>query len=882
MALPQDPKSDDPTFTVVNNEIFASFFPDTTTTTGGTPPTITTSGPSGNVATVSGSGIAINLIFDNAAMSASASLRVGVEQAASILASMITDKITVNLNIDISGSGGGAAAGPDHGLYVSYSTVRSDLINNATPGDTTFNTLPAGSSIQGQSSVAVWNAQLKLWGLIAANDTTTDDGSAYFSADINPNLIVGVALHELTHALGRIPYGAAPDVFDLSRFTSSGVRLFQGGATAPAAYFSVNGGATKLADYGQASDASDFLNSGVQGANDPFNEYYSSSTVQFLSNVDLQQLDALGFHLLTTTNRAPVAAAVQANVSAALGATFKATDLFMFGDPDGNETLYSVAVTESNTSGAGSWYYNGSKVTGSITVGIQNVNLLEYHATGAGSENITLKVSDGQTWSNTATVAVTVAASVNHAPVAAAVQASESVLLGAVLKATDLFTYNDPDGNSTLYSVTVTESDTVAGGSWYYNGSKVTGSINVGIQNIGQLEYHADNAGTETLTLTVSDGQAWSNAATTAITVSAPINHAPVATAVQASETVQPGAVLKVADLFSYSDADGNSTLYSATVGESDTAGEGSWYYNGSKVTGSINVGIQNVGLLEYHATNTGTENLTLQVSDGQTWSNAATTAVTIAAPVNHAPVTTAVQANLSATLGAVFKATDLFTFSDPDGNSTLYSVTVAESNTASAGSWYYNGAKVTGSINVGIQNVSLLEYHATGTGTENITMQVSDGQAWSNTATTAVTVSAPVNHPPVTAADQASLAVQVGAIFKVQDVFTFSDPDGNSTLYSATVTESDTAGAGSWFYNGSQVAGSINVGIQNIGLLEYHATATGTENITLQVSDGQAWSNVSTTAVTVTAPSPTALHHVEPDPITPPLHNSLSDFHLA
>ncbi|MFX8246687.1 hypothetical protein ABTL56_19195, partial [Acinetobacter baumannii] len=91
------------------------------------------------------------------------------------------------------------------------------------------------------------------------------------------------------------------------------------------------------------------------------------------------------------------------------------------------------------------------------------------------------------------------AASVNHAPVAAAVQASESVLLGAVLKATDLFTYNDPDGNSTLYSVTVTESDTVAGGSWYYNGSKVTGSINVGIQNIGQLEYHADNAGTETL-----------------------------------------------------------------------------------------------------------------------------------------------------------------------------------------------------------------------------------------------------------------------------------------------------------------------------------------------------------------------------------------------
>src|SRR6266699_2449146 len=69
---------------------------------------------------------------------------------------------TVTLLIDYSGTGGGAAAGPDHGLYESYSSIRSYLINNATPGDATFNALPTGSSIQGQSNVAVWNAQLKL------------------------------------------------------------------------------------------------------------------------------------------------------------------------------------------------------------------------------------------------------------------------------------------------------------------------------------------------------------------------------------------------------------------------------------------------------------------------------------------------------------------------------------------------------------------------------------------------------------------------------------------------------------------------------------------------------------------------------------------------
>src|SRR5437868_2607673 len=242
------------------------------------------SGPTTIVAMTTG-GITINLLFDAAAMAAPASFRAGIQQAASLLTAAISDRITVNIKIDYSGIGGGAAAGPDNGLYVNYTTVRADLINNATAGDTTFNALPGGPSIQGQTNVAVWNAQLKLWGVLGANDTTTDDGSATFATDINPNLLVGVALHELTHAMGRVPYGAQPDIFDFYRFTSAGTRLFAGGATAPAAYFSLDGGNTKLADYGQNSDPSDLLNSGVQGPNDPFNEFYTSNTLRQLTTV---------------------------------------------------------------------------------------------------------------------------------------------------------------------------------------------------------------------------------------------------------------------------------------------------------------------------------------------------------------------------------------------------------------------------------------------------------------------------------------------------------------------------------------------------------------------------------------------------------------------
>ena len=260
------------------------------------------SGGVGSVVTeTSGSGLTINLIFDAAAMAAPASFRAGIEQAAALLSAAISDKITLNFNIDYSGTGGGAAAGPDNGQWISYSTVRADLVNNASPGDTTFNALPTGSTIQAQSSVAVWNAQLKLWGLLGANDTTTDDGSLTFATDINTNLLVGVALHELTHAMGRVPYGPQPDLFDFYRFTSPGARLFTDNIPAAAAYFSLDGGNTKMADYGQNSDPSDFLNSGVQGANDPFNEYYSGSTLQQLTAVDLKQLDALGFHLASGT-----------------------------------------------------------------------------------------------------------------------------------------------------------------------------------------------------------------------------------------------------------------------------------------------------------------------------------------------------------------------------------------------------------------------------------------------------------------------------------------------------------------------------------------------------------------------------------------------------
>jgi len=324
------------------------------------------------VAETSSSGFTINLIFDSAAMAAPASFRAGIEQAASILSATITNKITVNIGIDYSGTGGGAAAGPDNGQYVSYSTVRADLIADATPDDASFNALPTGSTIQGQSQVAVWNAQLKLFGLISANDTTTDDGSATFSTDINPNLLVGVALHELTHAIGRVPYGPQPDIFDFYRFTGVGTRLFTDNIPSSSAYFSLDGGNTKLADFGVSSDPSDFLNppNSMLTPNDAFNEFYSGTTLQSLTTVDKEMLDALGFSLAT-----PVTLSVTSDAGATAGEHIALSSLVSVSDPGGVGYQTLELWDSKGTVAGGQFVVNGAAESGGHEIDVSPANV---------------------------------------------------------------------------------------------------------------------------------------------------------------------------------------------------------------------------------------------------------------------------------------------------------------------------------------------------------------------------------------------------------------------------------------------------------------------------------------------------------------------------
>jgi hypothetical protein len=176
----------------------------------------------------------IVLDLDSNATRAPVSYINGWRNAATLLASameFVKNAVTVDINIEYNEGSftvgqGGAAAGPQNGKLFPYSTVRTDLINNALPGDTNFSALPVGTSITGTANgstpqnfnqVEVYPAQAQVLGL-AVPSSDTADGTAGFSRGIPGTSVSGVALHELAHAMGRVPGGTNPDIFDFFRF----------------------------------------------------------------------------------------------------------------------------------------------------------------------------------------------------------------------------------------------------------------------------------------------------------------------------------------------------------------------------------------------------------------------------------------------------------------------------------------------------------------------------------------------------------------------------------------------------------------------------------------------------------------------------------------
>jgi hypothetical protein len=244
----------------------------------------------------------LNLIYDAFALAAPQSFRDGMATAANLLTGAIYDNITINIDVGYGEYNGqplpnqNISEGGDSGFSITYSNLRSLLASHETSAVdiTSVNALPNTTTLNGQSSFIIGTAEARALGALAANSGTVD-GLVGMGTNFTGGVLVGGALHELTHAMGRVP-GASG--LSLVRYTSQGNHLFTGGTPAAASYFSIDGGVTKLADFGVSSDPSDFLNSPASNLtpNDPFDETIAGST---LTSVDLTMMDVLGFNVTT-------------------------------------------------------------------------------------------------------------------------------------------------------------------------------------------------------------------------------------------------------------------------------------------------------------------------------------------------------------------------------------------------------------------------------------------------------------------------------------------------------------------------------------------------------------------------------------------------------
>jgi hypothetical protein len=245
-------------------------------------------------------GLTINLVWDSKALAAPQSFRNGIEQAAAILEAAITTPITVNIAVgygeyDLGGGSNYQVLNSDYSLggvtsqveisYDALTAAMASVASSATDRQV-VSSLPATSSLNGQSNFYISNSVAKAFGALAATGTEID-GNTGFPASFTGSVLVTAGIVEILHAMGLLN-SDGPE--SLVEYTSAGHHFVNGGTTSTPAYFSVDGGVTNLANYDVGYDSTLFENL----PNDPLD--VPDTGVTTLTSLDLEEIGAIGFN----------------------------------------------------------------------------------------------------------------------------------------------------------------------------------------------------------------------------------------------------------------------------------------------------------------------------------------------------------------------------------------------------------------------------------------------------------------------------------------------------------------------------------------------------------------------------------------------------------
>lgn len=245
--------------------------------------------------------------------------------AANVFQNNFTDNIHINITVNAVAGTGVFGQSNTFLNSTSYANLRNLTIADAKTTDDATATGAGGSiaAVDPKGGAATWwvsRSQAKAIGLIA--DDLNNDGTTTFGAG-NPFTFSGpiaagtydfqgVAAHEISEVMGRIglmgaTIGNNPNSFDLAdlfTFSGAGNRglAFSNDcsnvANSDNDFFSIDNGNTLLKQKNQycrnGLDTEDW----APGTNDAFNQFSNSGVTNGVSDVDLRQMDVLGYDRL--------------------------------------------------------------------------------------------------------------------------------------------------------------------------------------------------------------------------------------------------------------------------------------------------------------------------------------------------------------------------------------------------------------------------------------------------------------------------------------------------------------------------------------------------------------------------------------------------------